>query len=181
MVARRSTTARHLHLGEQLCAEYIPHMECHRIFTMSSFTYNDPGLATATATAPLPAAPSEFSPEELLTLTQLHAAPGRNHWRAYLPAFAVLLCMIYVVPTAIELLLIRYVNPYACALLGDVAGCCFLLLAGLRRTAVSLYTLFAIVELALIYSPAVPDEAVILFSNLLPTIFASWLMTRRPV
>ena len=181
MVARRSTTARHLHLGEQLCAEYIPHMECHRIFTMSSFTYNDPGLATATAAAPSREPSLEFSPEELLTLSQLHVAPSHRYWRAYLPAFAVLLCMIYVVPTAIELLLIRYVNPYACALLGDVVGCCFLLLAGLRRTAVSLYVLFAIVELALIYSPAVPNEAVILFSNLLPTLFASWLMTRLPV
>ena len=92
---------------------------------MSSFTYSDPGVATATAAAPSREPSLEFSPEELLTLSQLHVAPIHRYWRAYLPAFAVLLCMIYVVPTAIELLLIRYVNPYACALLGDVVGCCF--------------------------------------------------------
>lgn len=147
---------------------------------MSSFPYNDPSFSSAPAVAPVPSH-NEFSAAELETLSLVLPACRRSSLRAYIPACIALFCMTYVVPTALQLLLINRVNAYACALIGCVVGCCFLLMAGLRRTAIALYATLALLEIAMIYSPWPTDQAVLIVSNLIPTLVGCWLLTRRAV
>ncbi|GAC1646387.1 MAG: hypothetical protein NVS9B15_04410 [Acidobacteriaceae bacterium] len=167
---------RHLHLEEQLGRkQHNLRNVTDRYIAMSSFTFDNAGLATV----PAPTS-AEFSPEELATLARLRGGHfHRRKWRSYISAMLAMICFAYVLPTLAGVLLLHHAGLLECAALGVLSGGTLLFLAGGRSSAMAFYGLFAGLALLLLKSSAFSDAVVLAIFNLLTTGFAVLLCSRR--
>jgi hypothetical protein len=127
-------------------------------------------------TAPLTAA-------EQRTLTFLADSvsverPG--HWRWVVGVIALLITLLYLLPTLVGFLLLQTSVPWSFLVIADLAGCLFLYLAGLHKPAVAIYVTAHAAELLLLWGHILSPARVILFADMIPTLCAlAFVLSRR--
>ena len=86
---------------------------------------------------------------------------------------------VYLIPVAIELLLLRgHANPWlVCVLFADICGCALLLLLGFKRAAILVYAAAAVFEAACL-SFGMPPHRLIWLTNVVPALVAGAVMLR---
>lgn len=100
-----------------------------------------------------------------------------NLWMALL----LIVSLLYLVPTVIEILAARHLNPWLAVIFpGDIAGCAWLFGAlKMQRTALILYLLLTACESCLYLSNMVSDNALIWIVDLVPTLVVAGIMVFR--
>lgn len=86
---------------------------------------------------------------------------------------------VYAVPVGVEFLLVRaHASPWlACVILGDLTGCVFLFLLGLRAVALSVYILAGLLE-AISLLMGTPTNRLIWATNVIPALIGGAVMFR---
>jgi len=92
-------------------------------------------------------------------------------------AFVVAFVLFYGVPNLIEWELLRFTSPWlASVAFGELLGCAFLFVIGLRRTAVAIYFLASAFAAYLLWSHRVSPASMVWITGLTPALLASALV-----
>jgi hypothetical protein len=96
-------------------------------------------------------------------------------------ALLLIVSLLYVLPSVIELLATRHLNPWLAVILpGDIAGCAWLFgVFKMQRTGLILYLLLTACEGCLYVSNIVSVGALIWITDLVPTLIAAGIITFR--
>jgi hypothetical protein len=128
--------------------------------------------------------PIRGSSDTLLTPSQIHrlfdsygARPTPNLWTALL----LIVSLLYVLPTVIEVLAARHLNPWLAIILpGDIAGCAWLFgVFKMQRTGLILYLLLTACEACLYVSNIVSVDSLIWIADLVPTVIVAGIIVFR--
>jgi hypothetical protein len=113
--------------------------------------------------------------ERIIDSYGTRAAP--NLWMALL----IIVSLLYVLPTVVELLAARHLNPWLAIILpGDIAGCAWLFgIFKMQRTALILYLLLTACEAGLYVSNVVSAGALIWIADLVPTLIVAGIIVFR--
>ena len=103
----------------------------------------------------------------------------RDSFLTVLLVFVVAFLVLYALPGLIEWELLPHAGPWlVCVAFGDLVGCAFLFVIGLRRTAVILYFLAGAFEACLLLSHRASGASLVWITNLLPALAVSALVAR---